>query len=317
MILPVAMILDAIFGEPEWLWTRVKHPTIVMGVAVDTLDDRLNRGGMRRSKGILAIALLVVIAFVLGWIIAALPDFGLLEIIVVAVLLAQKSLVEHVRAVATALRESPEAGRIAVARIVGRDTSDMDKDQIARATIESAAENLSDGIVAPAFWFVVGGLPGILIYKVVNTADSMIGYRTPRHEDFGWAAARLDDVMNWVPARLTALLILASNFALRHWHRVPNDARQHRSPNAGWPEAAIAPLLDLALAGPRSYGSRMQDFPWVNPTGRKQADEDDIDAAIAVLWRTWFGALLLVVMIELFKVALRFATMTLTGTGLP
>ena len=143
--------------------------------------------------------------------------------------------------------------------------------------------------------------------------DSMIGYRTERYERFGWAAARLDDLLNWVPARLTALLILASHGALRHWHRVPNDAAHHRSPNAGWPEAAIAPLLGLALAGPRSYDGTMTDFPWVNPTGRTDADADDIDDACAVLWRTWAGALALAVLIELLPWALYGATLLVLG----
>ncbi|CTQ33770.1 adenosylcobinamide-phosphate synthase CbiB [Jannaschia rubra] len=299
MILAAAMILDAVFGEPEWLWSRVPHPAVVMGRAVEWCDGRLNRGDRRQLKGVVAIAGLLIVALILGGFIAAVPDFGVLEAIAAATLLAQRSLADHVRAVATALRDDVGAGRQAVARIVGRDVTAMEASQVSRAAIESAAENLSDGVIAPAFWFVVGGLPGMLAYKVVNTADSMIGYRTPRHEAFGWAAARLDDVMNWVPARLTALLILLSHLALRHWHRVPNDARQHRSPNAGWPEAAAAPLLDLSLAGPRSYDGRMQDFPWVNPMGRKDAGPCDIDRMVAVLWRTWGLALGIAILIGL------------------
>jgi adenosylcobinamide-phosphate synthase len=175
--------------------------------------------------------------------------------------------------------------------IVGRDTAAMDEAAIARAAIESAAENLSDGVIAPAFWFAVGGLPGMAIYKAVNTADSMIGHRTPRHRDFGWAAARLDDVLNLVPARLTAFLILAAHGAWRAAPHLRGEARLHRSPNAGWPEAALAPVLDVALAGPRSYEGRMTDFPWVNPEGRRDADADDVDRACAALWRIWALAL--------------------------
>lgn len=297
MILALAMILDAALGEPEWLWSRVKHPAVLIGQAIDALDARLNTGGMRRAKGVFVVVLLVTGALLAGWAIALVPDFGLLEIVGAAILLAQRSLVDHVRAVADALRVSLPEGRAAVARIVGRDTGAMDTPQVARAAVESAAENLSDGVIAPAFWFAIGGLPAMLAYKAVNTADSMIGYRTEQYEDFGWAAARLDDLLNWIPARLTALLILLSHLALRHWHRVPNDAAQHRSPNAGWPEAAIAPLLNLSLAGPRSYDGTMTDFPWVNPTGRKDAGPSDIDTACTVLWRTWAAALALSVLV--------------------
>ena len=203
-----------------------------------------------------------------------------------AILLAQKSLVQHVEAVGDALRLSLSQGRRAVAMIVGRDTAALDEPAVARAAIESAAENLSDGVIAPAFWFLIGGLPGILIYKITNTADSMIGHRTPRHEEFGWAAARFDDLLNLIPARLTALLI-----ALAHGWLDPapilRDAPLHRSPNAGWPEAAMAVVLNVALSGPRSYHGEMREFPWVWPEGRRDIGPDAVDAACAALWRAW------------------------------
>ncbi len=235
-----------------------------MGRLIGTCDRRFNRGGARRLKGALVIAVLMPAAAALGWLIALVPDHGALEILVAAILLAQRSLVDHVRAVATGLRHSLAEGRRAVAMIVGRDTAPMREPDVARAAIESAAENLSDGVVAPAFWFLVAGLPGILVYKLANTADSMIGHMTPRHRDFGWAAARFDDLLNLIPARLTALLL-----ALSHgWvdpRPVLRDARLHRSPNAGWPEAVLAPILNVSLSGPRSYDGRMTDFPWVWP----------------------------------------------------
>ncbi|WP_245190836.1 adenosylcobinamide-phosphate synthase CbiB [Jannaschia formosa] len=291
MMLALALILDALFGEPDWLWSRLPHPAVAMGRAVGWLDARLNRGTRRQAKGALAVALLVSGALALGAAIAWLPDFGLLEIAAAAILLAQRSLVDHVRAVADALRRGVPEGRRAVAMIVGRDTGGMDAAEVARAAIESAAENLSDGVVAPAFWFAVAGLPGMLAYKAVNTADSMIGYRTPRHEAFGRAAARLDDALNWIPARLTAVLILLVHGAWRHWPQVPADARLHRSPNAGWPEAALAPVLGVALAGPRSYDGVLQDFPWVNPAGRRDPGPAEIERASAALWRSWAGLL--------------------------
>lgn len=285
-MLVLAMLLDAALGEPRWLWDRYPHPAVLMGRAVGWLDDRLNRGGDRKARGILAVALLLAVALFLGWAIASFPDFGLLEIAAAAILLAQRSLADHVRDVGDALRLSLAGGRRSVARIVGRDTSAMTEPDVARAAIESAAENLSDGVIAPAFWFLVGGLPAMLAYKVINTADSMIGHRTPRHEAFGWAAARLDDVLNWIPARLTALLIAVAHgwFQARP---ILRDAPLHRSPNAGWPEAAMAVVLDVALSGPRSYHGQRRDFPWVWPEGRRDIGADEVDDAVAALWRAW------------------------------
>ncbi|MFN3971564.1 MAG: adenosylcobinamide-phosphate synthase CbiB [Gemmobacter sp.] len=291
-----ALLLDAALGEPRWLWSRAPHPAVVMGRAVGWLDARLNRGAARRARGVLAVLALVLGAGVIGAGIAAVPDGGVLEVLAAAILLAQRSLADHVAAVAHALRGGLAEGRRAVAMIVGRDTAAMSEAEVARAAIESAAENLSDGVVAPAFWFLLAGLPGILIYKAVNTADSMIGHRTPRHEAFGWAAARLDDVLNWVPARITAALMAAAS-GWFHAGPILRDAPLHRSPNAGWPEAAMAVVLDLSLSGPRAYHGVRSDFPWVWPEGRRDAGPGDIDRAVAVLWRTWVLMLGLVVLV--------------------
>ena len=291
MTLLVAMILDAVFGEPRWLWDRFPHPAVLMGRAVDVADRRLNTGGDRRLRGIVAVAGLAGLAAAVGWVLSlAWP----LEVLAAAILLAQRSLVDHVGAVSDALHLSVGDGRLSVAQIVGRDTEAMQAPDIARAAIESAAENLSDGVVAPLFWFAVAGLPGMVVYKMVNTADSMIGHRTPRHESFGWAAARLDDVLNLIPARLTALLIAlvvprpgAGSIILR-------DAPLHRSPNAGWPEAAMAAGLDVSLSGPRSYHGQVRDYPFVHAEGRRDIGADDIDRAVSALWRVWALALVLV-----------------------
>ena len=285
LLLP-ALLLDAALGEPKWLWDRFPHPAVLMGRAVDLADRRLNRGPAQRQKGVLAMVLLGLGAWALGWLIAAVPDFGLLEIIAAAILLAQKSLVQHVRAVGDALRRSLADGRQSVAMIVGRDTANMDEPAVTRAAIESAAENLSDGIIAPAFWFLILGLPGLMLYKITNTADSMIGHRTPRHEQFGWAAARFDDLLNLIPARLTAVLIAVSHLRFNP-KPILRDAPLHRSPNAGWPEAAMAVTLNTSLSGPRSYGGRMQDFPWVWPEGNRSPGPDQIDATCTALWRAW------------------------------
>jgi len=288
-ILALALLLDAALGEPRWLWERLPHPAVLMGRAVGWCDARLNTGAARRAKGGAAMAGLALLALGAG---IALQSLGwVVEAVVAAMLLAQKSLVGHVRAVADALRLSLGDGRLMVGRIVGRDTAAMDGPAVARAAIESAAENFSDAVVAPAFWFLLGGLPGLLLYKITNTADSMVGYRTPRHAEFGWAAARLDDLLNLVPARLTALIIAALGGHLRDWPAIAAEARRHRSPNAGWPEAATARALGVALAGPRSYAGRMTEFPFVHPRGRRQAGPDDIDAATGLLWRAWGAGL--------------------------
>jgi adenosylcobinamide-phosphate synthase len=298
MILIVALLLDAAFGEPRWLWDRLPHPAVLMGRLVGWCDTRFNKGCDLRLKGTLVVTGLTLTGLTLGWLIHLIPDGGLLEALAVAILVAQKSLVEHIRAVATALRRSIPEGRRAVAMIVGRDTAEMTAPDISRAAIESAAENLSDGVVAPVFWYLVAGLPGIIAYKLINTADSMIGHLTPRYRDFGWASARLDDVLNMIPARLTALLI-----ALTHGWVDPKpifrDAPKHRSPNAGWPESALAPVLNVALSGPRSYNGVRKDYPWVWPEGRRDPGPDDIDAAADALWRVWAALLAVAVLVAL------------------
>ncbi|MBO9437967.1 cobalamin biosynthesis protein [Sulfitobacter sp. R18_2] len=284
-ILALAMLLDAALGEPDWLWRRLPHPAVLMGRLIGWGDRRLNHGQARRAKGVALLLALMIGAALLGW---ALSLFGpLIEIILAAILLAQRSLVEHLRAAADGLRQSLPAGRRAVAMIVSRDTGEMPADAVARSAIESGAENLSDGIIAPAFWFLLGGLPGLLVYKIVNTADSMIGYRTPRYADFGWAAARMDDLLNLAPARLTALLIALPGGVLHRWRDIKADAALHRSPNAGWPEAAMARAIGVALAGPRSYDGRVQQFPWVHGAGARVIGPLEIDAAITRLWQAW------------------------------
>jgi adenosylcobinamide-phosphate synthase len=292
-------MLDAIFGEPKALWDRLPHPAVLMGRAVGWCDARLNRGRARRAKGVLAVLGLSGVAIGIGTAIAALPGGPALEIAGAAILLAHKSLVDHVRAVADGLRMSLSEGRGAVSMIVGRDTSALDEAAVARAAIESAAENLSDGVVAPAFWFLVGGLPGLIFYKIVNTADSMIGHRTERHRDFGWAAARLDDVLNWLPARFTALLIAAADLDASALRIAASDGPRHRSVNAGWPEAAMARVLGLALSGPRSYGGEMTTDAVLNADGRREATARDIDAAVAMLRRVWGGVFLTVALVAL------------------
>ncbi|WP_424972006.1 adenosylcobinamide-phosphate synthase CbiB [Dinoroseobacter sp. S76] len=284
-ILLVALLLDAAFGEPDWLWSRLPHPAVLMGRLIGGADARLNTGKDGRFRGVLVMVTLGLGALALG---LALASLGwIVEAILAAILLAHRSLVEHVRAVATGLQAGLPQGRTAVAMIVGRDTATLDAPGVARAAIESGAENFSDGVLAPAFWFLVGGLPGLMLYKITNTADSMIGYRTPRHAEFGWAAARFDDLLNWVPARLSALVILVAAGRPQDWPLIARDAPLHRSPNAGWPEAAMAVALGTALAGPRSYEGEMRDFPFVHPEGSRSPGPETIEAACRALWRAW------------------------------
>jgi len=296
-ILALALALDALVGEPDEIWKRIPHPTVLMGKAVGWADRQLNSGKGRLVTGGLAIAGLVAIAWIIG---AVVSQFGwLAEVIVAAILLAHRSLIDHVRAVADALHLSLADGRTEVGKIVGRDTAEMEAPEVARAAIESAAENLSDGVIAPAFWFLIFGLPGMLAYKMVNTADSMIGYRTPEHEQFGKAAARLDDVLNWIPARLTALLVFLTRHRPGGWVRIRENAATHRSPNAGWPEAAMAEVLNVALSGPRRYHGTLEDHPFVNETGAHDVGPAEIDMAITSLWRAWGAGLGLVILIAI------------------
>ncbi len=285
LLLACALCLDAALGEPDWLWSRLRHPAVIIGMAINWLDDRLNTGQWRQIKGLVVLVLLVGMACAIGLALTLLGS--VVEILVCAILLAQKSLVSHVRDVGDGLRVSLSDGREMVARIVSRDTADMTEAQVARSAIESAAENLSDGVIAPAFWFLIAGLPGLLVYKAVNTADSMIGYRNDRYLEFGWASARFDDLLNLIPARLTGVMILAIS---RQWSQlsdIAQDARQHKSPNAGWPEAAMARALNVALAGPRSYDGQVQDLAWVNGSGQREIGAYEVFRACDMLWTVW------------------------------
>ncbi len=288
-MLALGLVLDAIFGEPDWLWRRAPHPAVSFGRVIDWLEGLLNEGANRRAKGVLAILVLVVVIWLPAWLLSQGIFLGVFEVLGAAVLLAQRSLADHVGAVAGALRVSLAEGRGAVARIVGRDPETLDQAGVARAAIESAAENFSDGVVAPVFWFLVGVLPGIAVYKAVNTADSMIGHRSERFAEFGWAAARLDDLLNWIPARLAGGLICLVGGGRGAMAVMLRDAGLHKSPSAGWPEAATAASLEIALAGPRVYGGEVTDDPYLNAEGRRAAGPADIEAAVRLIWRAWWG----------------------------
>ncbi len=312
-ILLLALVVDRLFGDPDWLWSRVRHPVALFGLAIDWLDRRLNRPDLAdasaRRSGFMAIALLTVAAAATGFALQAMVQsvgFGWIpETLVVAIMLAQKSLLDHIRNVSRALRDiGVEAARAEVAMIVGRDTGRMQAADIARASVESAAENYSDGTIAPALWYLLCGLPGILVYKAINTADSMIAHKTEKYMHFGFASARLDDVLNFVPARLSAALIALAapcrgGSIVSAFDTIRRDAPGHVSPNAGWPEAAMAGALDISIGGPRSYGSQILKAAWINPAGRRTLSPEDVDDAAILVEAAWaiFVAVLAVALV--------------------
>ncbi len=304
-LLVLALTIEAAFGYPSRFYAVIGHPVTWIGRLIGMLDRSLNREAasftMRKAMG--AVALLHLFAAILALstlvqrLCLSIGPLGLVPLAMLAsTLLAQRSLYEHVARVAEGLeRDGLEGGRKAVSMIVGRNPQTLDEAGVSRAAIESLAENFSDGIVAPAFWLGVGGLPGIAAYKAINTADSMIGHRTPRHLAFGWASARLDDLVNLPASRLTALLLVASAALDRSadagsaWRAIKRDAGKHGSPNAGWPEAAMAGALGLRLAGPRVYGETRVEDHWMGD-GRAEAGAADIRRAL-LLYRRSCGLL--------------------------
>jgi len=318
--LVAAILIDGLIGDPDWLWRRLPHPVAWFGGLIGWADRSWNAvpptagdrraDALRRVTGMLVIISLVVISAGAGFVTEALLarwTYGFVAIPVIAsIFLASRSLHDHVARVRDAFAVGGlSAARRAVSMIVGRNPDSLDQAGICRAAIESTAENFSDGFVAPALWFALLGLPGLFAYKMINTADSMIGHRSERHRAFGWASARLDDVVNLPASRLAGFLIvmaapfvgssIGSTFIV-----MLDNARKHRSPNAGWPEAAMAGALDLALAGPRRYGALVVDDPFLNPAGRIDADPADITRALKVLKVATILAATLVVIIALW-----------------
>jgi adenosylcobinamide-phosphate synthase len=290
-----ALLVEAAIGYPPFVYRAIGHPVTWMGALLSVLEKRLNRGPAnqagfaRRARGAFALALLLAATAAATLALDRIFTFGpvatALLVFVASSLIAQKSLHDHVRAVADGLeREGLAGGRQAVSKIVGRNPDRLDEAGVARAAIESLAENFADGIVAPAFWIAIGGLPVGALYKAVNTADSMIGHRTPRYAAFGWAAARLDDLVNLPASRLAALFLVMAVPAVGGSpggaaRAVWRDASRHRSPNAGWPEAAMAGALGLQLAGPRIYGEELVDDAFMGD-GTRETTIADIRRAL-------------------------------------
>lgn len=293
LLAPLALLIERVVGYPAWLFRAIGHPVTWIGALISFIEIRVNRGKNRRLKGVLLLLLVLLTVLAVGLLVIAITrrvPFGwVLEALLASTLLAQKELGRAVKAVADGLNLSLETGRRAVSHIVGRDPDTLDEPGVARAAIESLAESTSDGIVAPLFWLLVGGLPGVLIYKAANTADSMIGHKNERYREFGWASARFDDLLNWIPARLTALLIAGAAFLVRRadpeaaWSTALRDARKHDSPNAGWPEAAFAGALGFRLGGPRAYKGEVHDLPAFGD-GRAELTALDILKALELYW---------------------------------
>lgn len=269
----LALAVEAAFGWPRWLYDRIGHPVVWIGALTSRLDLALNREAFRpaarKALGVLTMLIVAGITTACAVAVAAvLPDTPAgfaVEAVIAASLLASRSLYQHVAAVALPLSGGDlAAAREAVSHIVGRDPTELDGPGIARAALESLAENTSDGVVAPVFWGALFGLPGIAAYKAINTLDSMLGHMNARYRHFGWASARLDDLVNLVPARLTALAFALAGMSVRSVAVCLRDARLHRSPNAGWPESALAGSIGVRLSGPRSYGGQRNAEPWVN-----------------------------------------------------
>lgn len=293
LVLIAALAIDTALGDPPSFYRIVPHPVAALGRVIAWLDMRWNDPMLsepaRRQRGALAVLLVVGGGAAIAWLLALFLrqfDWGwAVEALIASTLLAFRGLYDHVARVAAALDEGIEAGRKAVAEIVGRDPASLDAPGIARAAIESAAENFADGVVAPVFWFLIAGLPGLAAYKAVNTLDSMIGHRTERHAAFGRTAARLDDALNLVPARIAggfialAAAIFPGASVGNAWRAMIRDAPRHRSPNAGWPEAAMAGALGLSLAGPRRYDGKTIEDSWMGD-GRRDADQADIRSAL-------------------------------------
>ena len=305
----LAVLIERFVGYPQSLLARIGHPVQWMGQLITLLDERLNTATddqlLGRLQGAAALLALCVAVGISTWLAAmVLHSYSggwIIDALLATTLIAQKSMRDHVLDVSRALSSSMSEARSAVAKIVGRETKSLDESGVARAALESLAENTADGIVAPVFWYALLGLPGIAIYKAINTADSMIGHKSERHLHFGFAAAKLDDLVNLPASRLTALLFAAAAWlknrlhAENAWKIAWRDADKHRSPNAGWPEAAMAGALNLRFGGPRFYENEYVDLPWMGD-GREALTRNDISAGLQLYDRAlWimFGLLVL------------------------
>lgn len=308
----IGWLADKIWGDPAWL----PHPVVYFGKAIAWGEHWLNKGHHRRLKGGILAVSLILLTFLITWAllrwlrpvtVCGIPINIVIEAILIFFCLAGTTLIKEVKEVFRALDRSLDDGRKQVARIVGRDTSALDAQEIRKAALETLAENLSDGVIAPLFWLLLLGVPGMMTYKMVNTLDSMIGYRTERYRLFGTVAARIDDVANWLPARITALLMAIAGIFI---HPKEKDHRsfpqlltfifrygpQHASPNSGWPEAALAGILDCRFGGPHIYFGELIDKPFI---GEHDRELITADATIACKINLWAEILMVVITVAI------------------
>ena len=285
-ILPllIGWLLDLLLGDPSWL----PHPVVGFGKMISFGEKRLNKGSHRKLKGAIMSVFLIILVFAATYgLFAILPPLGRVGVgaVLIFFCLAGTTLIREVREVFRAVDRSLDEGRKQVARIVGRDTSELSAQEIRTAALETLAENLSDGVIAPLFWFAIGGVPAMMAYKIVNTLDSMIGYRTERYKDFGCWAAHIDDIANYIPARITALLMICGYrlLAISNWPKAKSQkliafvlkyGRQHASPNSGYPEAALAGILDCRFGGPHYYFGELFDKPYIGENARELTTAD-------------------------------------------
>ena len=288
IILPLLLgwLLDLLIGDPQWL----PHPVVGFGKMISTGEHWLNKGAHRKLKGALLTLFLVGLVFTVTFVLVQLSSINYLIVssarlacqelsiifrtLLIFFCLAGTTLIREVRQTFLAVDRSLEEGRKQVARIVGRDTSELSAQEIRTAALETLAENLSDGVIAPLFWLVIGGVPGMLAYKMVNTLDSMIGYKTDRYKDFGCFAARLDDVANYLPARITAFLMILASGRLSLLKFVAKYGSRHASPNSGYPEAALAGILNCRFGGPHTYFGQLFDKPYIGENDRPLTTDD-------------------------------------------
>ena len=301
LILPLLLgwLLDFIFGDPS----RLPHPIVWFGKMISWGEHHLNKGSYRMAKGaVMAIILILMVFFVVWWLKRFIPNTVLwliLDTIIIFYCLAGTTLIREVREVFLALDRSLDEGRQQVARIVGRDTSQLSAQEVRTAALETLAENLSDGVIAPLFWFALLGTPGMLAYKMVNTLDSMIGYRTERYKDFGCWAAHIDDVANYIPARLTALLMVIASGKLSLLKFVWKNGRKHASPNSGYPEAALAGILNCRFGGPHYYFGELFDKPFIGENDR-ELNTKDMKTAVRINRTAEFLMLVLTTLVVIY-----------------
>ena len=280
----IALTIDRFIGWPDWLFRRISHPVVLIGSLISFCEKTFNNANttasIRRFWGIITVLIVTGVCLLVALFISSLIPDNRLGIILTSLLIwpwiAAKSLNEHVEKVALALSKADsESARTAVSMIVGRNAKTLNDSGIARASLESLSENTSDGVIAPLFWAAILGIPGLFVYKAINTMDSMIGYRTQEYEAFGWAAAKLDDIVNFLPARLTGTIyVLTATNPIYSFGIMWRDAKKHRSPNAGWPEAGFAAALNVRLSGPRNYEGTLSDDEWLHEEGEDPSSKD-------------------------------------------